>query len=986
MKAGAFVAALLALWLAQAGTAHAQASCPLDSLSLNIFLTGGGAVVATPQRSLVVAPGSSVSLGVYCEFSGQFPPPVSVEARYAWTNGFAVQRIEVVAPAAGQRTTYGVRVTTPAGQRDFEAELIGAAAGAPICRIVSDVVQPVPIGTSFVLLAQCSGTPASYRWDVPGFLGTLALLAANAPAAQVTIIDGQPGAVFPIYLTVDGGQAPYASFLVTVGERGAVSATNAPGLALGGAHSCALTSAGGARCWGNDQQGQLGDFSGGILYSTTPVNGIGLSTGLRELASGAEHACALTAAGGVKCWGRNDVGQLGDGTLTRALRQVDVVALSNVAAIGSGPSSRHTCAVLRSGGVACWGFNGTGQLGNGNAVNQATPVTVQGLGAPVRMVSTGANHSCALTGGGAVQCWGHNANGQLGDGTTQPSLVPVAVRGLQSGVVAITSGFTHNCALLQSGAVRCWGGNGRGQLGAGTAAPQSLEPLEVAGLRGVVRIAAGSLHACALDGAGAVACWGDNAHGQVGDGTLTARNRPAAVRGLAADARGLALGAEHSCALLQGGGVLCWGNNGSGRLGDATLASRAIPQLVVGALGSGFLDATLEDGFQPPPDKVPVFGAVASGSFTDVTAQLSFRPQDVGRSANIYVFALAPADRVSGAAGEALPLAKATRGDGLEGEVPCVLAQLTASGQLRGVSASSMQAYVSGVLGAQGQAVDVIRGQAAANAAGATFFVGYGSSATDMLDSGVNRGVVTVPGPVRCQPQAPQTGWWWNPVEAGRGYSLEVNGRNMFFAAFHYDASGRSTWHVATGPTSLDGALFQGDLLRVEGGQTLEGPYRGFPRVAPDGRITLAFNEATRGTMIWPGGAVPIERFDIVPRGLAAAPRAGQPESGWWWNPDESGRGFFIEWQDGTADLAGYMYDEAGQPVWYLSVFPTPDIARFSGEWWSYAGGQAMGGPYKPATRVNDHVAAVTVEFTARDRAVMTLPGGRRINLVRHRF
>jgi hypothetical protein len=194
---------------------------------------------------------------------------------------------------------------------------------------------------------------------------------------------------------------------------------------------------------------------------------------------------------------------------------------------------------------------------------------------------------------------------------------------------------------------------------------------------------------------------------------------------------------------------------------------------------------------------------------------------------------------------------------------------------------------------------------------------------------------------------------------------------------------------VATGTTSLDGSLFVGDLLDARGGQTLSGPYRA-PAISTVGPITLSFNTASQGTMVWPGGAVPIERFNIMPGGLDSPPLPGQPENGWWWDPAESGRGFFIEWQNGQggpqADLAAYMYDDAGNPVWYLSVYPTPDPRRFSGNWWSYAGGQTLTGTYKPPTRISDNVAPVTVEFHDATRATMTLPGGRTVSLQRHRF
>jgi hypothetical protein len=351
---------------------------------------------------------------------------------------------------------------------------------------------------------------------------------------------------------------------------------------------------------------------------------------------------------------------------------------------------------------------------------------------------------------------------------------------------------------------------------------------------------------------------------------------------------------------------------------------------------------------------------------------------------NVYVFAVAPASMVKSSEQAQSLGSSAKNGDT---PVQCVLAQLSSSGQLVGVSASNMQAYVSGVLSGQGQAVTLLNGAPVANVAGATFYVGYGASAASMLDGGINRSAATTAGGVACKPEPPETGWWWNPTEGGRGYSVEVRGNNIFFAAFHYDVSGRSTWHVATGPTSLDGSLYSNQpLYAASGGQTLGGAYGGKPQVLEIGKITLAFADKRSGTMIWPGGVVPIERFNIVPNGLAAAPRPGQPENGWWWNPEEDGRGFFMEWQDGTIDLAGYMYDEQGNAVWYLGVYETPDIRAVDGQWWSYANGQAMGGAYRPATRVNDRVAPVTISFSGPDTALMTLPNGRTTALRRHRF
>ena len=138
-----------------------------------------------------------------------------------------------------------------------------------------------------------------------------------------------------------------------------------------------------------------------------------------------------------------------------------------------------------------------------------------------------------------------------------------------------------------------------------------------------------------------------------------------------------------------------------------------------------------------------------------------------------------------------------------------------------------------GVITAAGQTVSVLNNVSTPNVAGATMYVGYGPTSTGMINDGINRSVVTVPGTVECRPEGPATGWWWNTVEGGRGYSIEKQGRNIFMAAYFYDASGRATWQVASGPTSFEGALFTAPLYTCTGGVTLAGAYRRQRRATP---------------------------------------------------------------------------------------------------------------------------------------------------------
>ncbi len=377
-------------------------------------------------------------------------------------------------------------------------------------------------------------------------------------------------------------------------------------------------------------------------------------------------------------------------------------------------------------------------------------------------------------------------------------------------------------------------------------------------------------------------------------------------------------------------------------------------------------------------------------STTTVTASIAARSQDIGITTNIYVFAVAPPALVkAGMPGDDgfPPLGYAKRADGIkDASVACVLAQLNSSGELKQVTASSMQAYVTGVLTDQWRAVEVINGVATANIAGATFYVGYGTSASAMLNNGIHSSVVVIGAARTCQPQAPQTGWWWNPNEGGRGYSIESRGPNLVMTAYLYDITGRATWHWAGGPTMLDGSVFTGPLMSFGTGVTLTGAYQANTRLPDAGTITLTFDDATHGTLVWPGGTVAIQRYAFGATGVDSTPLANQPESGWWWGgAGDNGRGFFIEWQGARAFIAGYMYDSSGNAVWYVADSPVVNAQTFTGSWLQFAGGQTLTGTYHAPTLVNGNVAPVTIQFQGADTATLTLPSGT-LPLTRFRF
>lgn len=306
-----------------------------------------------------------------------------------------------------------------------------------------------------------------------------------------------------------------------VGLAGGIIQIDAGGMG----HACALTTSGGLECWGRNRFGQLGD--GTTIDSPVPVNVVGLSSGVAAFSVGGDHTCALLDSGVLKCWGANGKGQLGDGTTTDRSAPVDVVGLSiGVAAISGGGD--HTCALLDSGGVKCWGANGHGQVGDGSTLDRSAPAAVVGLSSGVSEISAGgAANSCALMDSGGVKCWGANSYGQDGDGTVLGRTTPVGVIGLSSGVSEIAAGGGgHVCALTDAGGVKCWGRDHFGELGDG-GTTERHSPVDVVDLSsGATSIATGGTHTCAITSEGGVKCWGGNNRGQVGDGTTIDRSTP----------------------------------------------------------------------------------------------------------------------------------------------------------------------------------------------------------------------------------------------------------------------------------------------------------------------------------------------------------------------------------------------------------------------------------------------------------------------------
>lgn len=329
-------------------------------------------------------------------------------------------------------------------------------------------------------------------------------------------------------------------------------------LALGSDHTCALRD-GNVYCWGQNAFGERGGGS-----PTTPVS---LPSPTIDLASSKYSTCAAAMDGSVRCWGYNDSGQIGDGTTTTRTTPAVVVGMQGAVQVGAARS--HGCARRANGTIRCWGSNSSGQFGDGTTMTQLTATAdVMNLSGMVGM-AFGGSHVCARDAAGAAYCWGSNSYGQLGDGTTDNALVPIPapVSGVSwIGGASFSSGTAgaHTCAIV-SGAVRCWGDNQHGQLGDGSQT-SSVTPVTAVGISDAVEVAMGRWHVCALGANGRVKCWGNNPSGEVGSGTSGTEEHTPVDVGLS-DVLHVGAGGYHTCAITASRQLYCWGYNASGQLG-----------------------------------------------------------------------------------------------------------------------------------------------------------------------------------------------------------------------------------------------------------------------------------------------------------------------------------------------------------------------------------------------------------------------------------
>jgi alpha-tubulin suppressor-like RCC1 family protein len=345
-------------------------------------------------------------------------------------------------------------------------------------------------------------------------------------------------------------------------------------IVAGDTHTCARRADGSLLCWGDNRFGQLGvgdrqrHGATKVALGTTGATRVFLPSGNGDITSDlAVSACAITTANQLLCWGDNRFGQLGTGDQEAKLTPSRVDGFGGEivkAASGAG----HTCAETAEGGLYCWGRNAIGQLGMGDDKARTTPAKVA-MPVAVDRLSAGASFTCARGVDGSLFCFGANEYGQLGLGHNLPQSRPTKVQALAA-VVRVSAGAGHACVFTTDGIVSCWGDNREGQLGTGDQLPRSTPTrIDPAGLGAVTQVYAGGAHTCAQKVDNSLWCWGSNRFGQLGVGDTEARPKPVQV---APDVLGTSVaaayaGGAHTCAVKVDGSVWCWGSNQYGQLG-----------------------------------------------------------------------------------------------------------------------------------------------------------------------------------------------------------------------------------------------------------------------------------------------------------------------------------------------------------------------------------------------------------------------------------
>jgi hypothetical protein len=513
----------------------------VSGVSVSVWITGGGALAGTVSVATV----SGVATFADLRISGRIGTDPSLTFRAA---DFPL----AVSHAVGAIASPG-----PAAELAVQVFAVGAAAGSAFG------TQPV------VELLDAAGNRAT------GTAGSVTIVAGDG-AALVGSATAQAVAGLAAFSGV-GLDAPGGNHFLHFHAAGLRSASQlvripAAGVWTGAGHTCGLTAAGVAYCWGEPH------LVGPVVMTPTAVSGGHV---FADLSAGVYHTCGTAGPVTAYCWGDNFFGQLGDSTVQSRSSPGPVDGGIGFAEVVAG---YHTCGLTPAGQAYCWGPNFTGAVGDGTIVDRPAPAPV-GTGAAFRSLAVGSYHTCGLTEAGAAHCWGSNRSGQLGDGTMTDRRTPVPVAGGHRWM-ALAAGRFHTCGLTAAGHAYCWGSGEHGRLGIGDLVPADTARTvahPVAGGHVFAELGAGVLHTCALTAAGAAYCWGSNFSGQIGVDDAADALVPTQVGGGIAFAA-LATGGYHACGLTAAGQAYCWGQNLGGQLGTGDLENRYAPSPVSGGL------------------------------------------------------------------------------------------------------------------------------------------------------------------------------------------------------------------------------------------------------------------------------------------------------------------------------------------------------------------------------------------------------------------
>ena len=523
-----------------------------------------GQVVATATPAATPA----VTVSAMASVSPVATAPVMADVPGTSTPAAVVATTPAMAVASRTAT---VVVGVPTGETELVTLAAGVSAGttATATRLASAIATanvggPEPATGTFTPVA--SSTPTMASAITPTVAGT--------PTFGVTwTTTGTDSGIFatPVTQGMSELTSRYSDPSARHGMRPHAVTTPLPtsfaSISAGNSHTCALTAAGIAWCWGSNWSGQLGD--GSMTGSAVPVMVVTAGgQAFTSVSAGGQHSCGLTVTGDALCWGGNWSGQLGD--TTNVNRSVPVRVSGGKTFTGLIAGSDHTCGMATGGLIWCWGGNWYGQLGDGTTGNSNIPVQ-SGNQAYVQFAA-GWAHTCAITLNSQAYCWGRNTSGQLGDQTTSDRSTPVSIYG-QHILLNIIASDSHTCGIDIKNDAWCWGSNNSGELGNGTTTP-SLKPVLVTGGHRFFGLAAGGsssqmwagAHTCGLTTTGSALCWGANRSGEIGNGSTSQVSTPVIIRG--GDAlSSVVAGNAFTCAVNSRGITFCWGENNSGQLG-----------------------------------------------------------------------------------------------------------------------------------------------------------------------------------------------------------------------------------------------------------------------------------------------------------------------------------------------------------------------------------------------------------------------------------